>query len=236
MGAPQSIRSAGGVPAQCLRCCSGVRAEPCGDAHSPLRGRHRNGAAARSRVQRAAVGWRSTSSTCCRRARPVPQLPTCTLGWGAPACTPLPSAPNSSSAPNPRSGCARAVSTLLSAGVGGCRAACSGIAPPCSAAQACWVCHGSLCSSVILHRCSDKWHPSCPAPAALGCSTPPHPAHILSCSSPSPALGVGVERTVHPGPMYLVSWHARELPPTRHCLQCKPISSLCSLWGRGATG
>lgn len=137
MGAPQSIRSAGGVPAQCLRCCSGVRAEPCGDAHSPLRGRHRNGAAARSRVQRAAVGWRSTSSTCCRRARPVPQLPTCTLGWGAPACTPLPSAPNSSSAPNPRSGCARAVSTLLSAGVGGCRAACSGIAPPCSAAQAC---------------------------------------------------------------------------------------------------
>lgn len=129
MGAPQSIRSAGGVPAQCLRCCSGVRAEPCGDAHSSLRGRHRNDAAARSRVQRAAVGWRSTSSTCCRRARPVPQLPTCTLGWGAPACTPLPSAPNSSSAPNPRSGCARAVSTLLSAGVGGCRAATSSIAP-----------------------------------------------------------------------------------------------------------
>lgn len=129
MGAPQSIRSAGGVPAQCLRCCSGVRAEPCGDARSSLRGRHRNGAAARSRVQRAAVGWRSTSSTCCRRARPVPQLPTCTRGWGAPACTPLPAAPNSSSAPNPRSGCARAVSTLLSAGVGGCRAATSGIAP-----------------------------------------------------------------------------------------------------------
>lgn len=236
MGAPQSIRSAGGVPAQCLRCCSRVRAEPCGDAHSSLRGRHRNGAAARSRVQRAAVGWRSTSSTCCRRARPVPQLPTCTRGWGAPACTPLPSAPNSSLAPNPRSGCARAVSTLLSAGAGGCRAATSGIAP-----MQC--CPGMLgVPRVSLLQC----HP----PSVLGqvaslmpcpgCNGMQHPSptctHSLLPQPLSPALGVGVERTVHPGAMYLVSWHARELPPTRHCLHCKPISSLCSLWGRGATG
>lgn len=71
------------------------------------------------------------------------------------------------------------------------------VLPPCSAAQACWVCHGSLCFSFILRWCLGKGHPSCPASAALGCSTPPHPAHIPLAPAPASCCGGGCGET-HP--------------------------------------
>lgn len=100
--------------------------------------------------------------------------------------------------------------------------------PPCSAAQACWVCHGSLYFSFILHRCLGKGHHTCPAPAALGCTTPPRPAHILSCPSPCILLRGWVWRESSIlVPCTSCNGMQGNCPSPGTALQCKSISPLC---------
>lgn len=116
---------------------------------------------------------------------------------------PLPVA-HSSSAPNPCSGCAPAVSTLLSAGVGGCHAASCGIVPHAVLPRHAGCATGlstSVSSSIgawargITHALPQLHWDAAPLPIL----------HTYSLAlAPASCWGVGGERIIHPGPMYFV--------------------------------